>query len=68
MPKDNRKLYKCCKKTFDDVPYLCIKFKNLSNQDIREVRNEINDLLNNFWTEPEYDTETETEVHFEKKV
>ena len=63
--KDKRKIYKCVKKTFDDVPYLCIKFKNLSNKDIREVREEVNALLTDFWAEPgpEYD-EKESEVRF----
>ena len=51
--KDKRKLYKCVKKTFDDVTYLCVKFKNLNNKDIREVREEINHLLKDFWVEPE---------------
>ena len=51
--KDKRKLYKCVKKTFDDVTYLCVKFKNLKNTDIREVREEINHLLKDFWTEEE---------------
>ena len=61
--KDKRKLYKCVKKTFDDVPYLCVKFKNLNNKDLREVREEINHLLNDFWTEEEVAvTETGTEA------
>ena len=64
--KDQRKLYKCVKKTFDDVTYLCVKFKNLKNVDIREVREEINALLKDFWTEPEYSAE-EKQVHFEDK-
>ena len=59
--KDKRKLYKCVKKTFDDVPYLCVKFKNLNNKDLREVREEINHLLNDFWTEEEVAV-TETEA------
>ena len=50
VAKDKRKLYKCVKKTFDDVTYLCVKFKNLSNKDIREVREEINHLTKDFWT------------------
>ena len=65
--KDKRKLYKCVKKTFEDITYLCIKFKNLSNKDVREVREEINQLLDDFWAEPEqeYD-EPENKVRFEK--
>ena len=50
VAKDKRKIYKCVKKTFDDVTYLCVKFKNLSNKDIREVREEINHLTKDFWT------------------
>ena len=65
--KDKRKLYKCVKKTFDDVPYLCIKFKNLSNKDLREVREEVNHLLDGFWDEPEPEyEEPEDKVRFEK--
>ncbi len=52
--KDKRKLYRCVKKVIDDVPYLCVKFKNLSTKDIREVREEINTLVQDFWAEPEY--------------
>ena len=64
MPKsDKRKLYKCVKKVIDETPYLCVKFKNLSNKDIREVRDEINQLLKDFWVEPEYE---EKHVSFEK--
>ena len=59
VEKDKRKLYKCVKKTFDDVTYLCVKFKNLNNKDIREVREEINHLLKDFWVEPEPEPETE---------
>ena len=59
--KDKRKLYKCVKKTFDDVTYLCVKFKNLSNKDIREVREEINHLTKDFWVaELEEDEKTVT--------
>ena len=58
VEKDKRKLYKCVKKTFDDVPYLCVKFKNLNNKDIREVREEINHLLKDFWVEPEIEEKT----------
>jgi hypothetical protein len=64
MPKkDQRKLYKCVKKTFDNTTYLCIKFKNLNNKDLREVRSEINNLLTDFWLpeETEYDPESEGE-------
>ena len=57
VQKDNRKLYKCVKKVFDGTPYLCVKFKNLKNADIREVREEINALLNDFWAEEEYSEE-----------
>ena len=70
--KDKRKLYKCVKKTFDDVPYLCVKFKNLSTHDIREVRTEINLLLDGFWDVPEDEDEQyedtgdkESKVRFE---
>ena len=67
MPKnsDKRKLYKCVKKTIDEVPHLCIKFKNLSSKDIREVRTEINDLLTDFWKAEEYSDDEKT-VSFEK--
>lgn len=47
--KDKRKLYKCVKKTFDGVDYLTIKYRNLDRQDIKEVRDEINELLKDFW-------------------
>ena len=60
--KDKRKLYKCVKKTFDDVTYLCVKFKNLNNKDIREVREEINHLLKDFWAPEETE---EKSVKFE---
>ena len=62
VQKDNRKLYKCVKKVFDGTPYLCVKFKNLKNADIREVREEINDLLKDFWAEEHYtDDEKQTD-------
>ena len=67
--KDKRKLYKCVKKTFDETTYLCVKFKNLNNKDIREVREEINALLTDFWAAPEYsENEDEKEVHFSDKA
>ena len=62
--KDKRKLYKCVKKTFVDITYLCVKFKNLSNKDIREVREEINHLCKDFWVPEEAD---EKSVKFEEK-
>ncbi len=69
VEKDKRKLYKCVKKVIDDVPYLCVKFKNLGTKDIREVRSEINELLTDFWVEPEAEVESDYEektVRFEK--
>ena len=62
--KDKRKLYKCVKKTFDDVTYLCVKFKNLSTKDVREVREEINHLCKDFWVAEEAE---EKSVKFEDK-
>jgi len=64
MAKDKRKLYRCVKKDFDGTEYLCVKFKNLKKADIREVREQINLLLKDFWEEPEYD---EKAVTFEKE-
>ena len=64
MPKDKRKLYRCVKKVFDDTEYLCVKFKNLKTADVREVREQINLLLKDFWEEPDYEEKT---VTFEKK-
>ena len=67
MPKkDTRKLYKCVKKTFDDVTYLCVKFKNLNNKDVREVREEINHLIKDFWTLDEEDQEKTVAFQDEK--
>ena len=67
MPKkDARKLYKCVKKTFDDVTYLCVKFKNLNNKDVREVREEINHLIKDFWTLDEEDQEKTVAFQDEK--
>ena len=66
MPKsDKRKLYKCVKKVIDDTEYLCVKFKNLKKVDVREVREQINLLLKDFWEEPEYE---EKAVTFEKET
>ena len=64
MAKDKRKLYRCVKKDVDGTEYLCVKFKNLKKADIREVREQINLLLKDFWEEPEYD---EKAVTFEKE-
>jgi len=61
VAKDKRKLYKCVKKVIDDVPYLCVKFKNLSTKEIREVREEINHLCKDFWAP----IEEEKTVQFE---
>jgi hypothetical protein len=57
--KDKRKLYKCVKKTIDDATYLCIKFKNLSNKEIREVREEVNHLCKDFWVPEETEEQAE---------
>ena len=70
MPvKGQRKIYKCVKKVIGDKTYLCVQIKNLSTADIREVRNEVNALLTDFWrpksdTEEEY-KEDEKHVHFD---
>ena len=58
MP-DKRKLYKAVKKEVNGAECFVIKFKNLSKQDIREVRNELNILCKDFWTpvQPEQDDE-----------
>ena len=59
MPKDKRKLYKCVKKVIDESEYLCVKFKNLKKSELRQVREEINLLLKDFWEEPEPEPEYE---------
>ena len=67
MPKsDKRKLYKCVKKVIDESEYLCVKFKNLKKADLREVREQINLLLKDFWEEPVPEYE-EKNVRFEKE-
>ena len=55
--KDKRKLYKCVKKTLDGVDYFTIKYKNLDRHDIKEVRDEVNALLKDFWKPVEEDIE-----------
>ena len=80
MPKDKRKIYKCVRKTVDDnKDCLLIKFKNLKPIDIRELRNEINLLISDFFVQEQLEyvnqeasylvsfPETEKEVHFEDK-
>jgi hypothetical protein len=59
MPKDKRKLYKCVKKILDDSEFLCVKFKNLKKSELRQVREEINLLLKDFFEEPEPEPEYE---------
>ena len=78
MQKDKRKIYKCVRKTVDDnKDCLVIKFKNLKPIDVRELRNEINLLISDFFVQEqlEYVNEEasylvsfpEKEVHFEDK-
>ena len=56
MPvKDKRKLYNAVKKQIDGKDCFVVKFKNLSKQDIREVRTELNALLKDFWAPLEED-------------
>lgn len=71
MPKSaERKLYKCVRKTINgDKNFLAVKFKNLSASDIREVRQEINALLKDFWVHEEVELseeERKTLVQFEE--
>lgn len=79
MPKDKRKIYKCVRKTVDDnKDYLVVKFKNLRPLDVRELRNEINLLISDFFVQEELQyvkkdasylisfPEHEKEVHFEE--
>ena len=70
MPKNtSRKLYKCVKKVIGDKTFLCVQYKNLSTADIREVRNEVNALLVDFWRPPSVVEEDykddEKRVHFD---
>ena len=66
MPKDKRKLYKCVKKVIDESEYLCVKFKNLKKSELRQVREEINLLLKDFWEEPEIPEYEEKQDKYEK--
>ena len=52
-----RKLYKAVKKEVNGAECFVIKFKNLSKQDIREVRAELNILCKDFWTPVQEDDE-----------
>ena len=71
MPKDKRKLYKCVKKVIDESEFLCVKFKNLKKSEVRQVREEINLLLKDFWEEPEqipeYEEKEEKYQKYEKR-
>ena len=80
MQKDKRKIYKCVRKTVDDnKDCLVIKLKNLKPIDVRELRNEINLLISDFFVQEQLEyvnqeasylvsfPETEKEVHFEEK-
>ena len=66
MAKDKRKLYKCVKKVIDESEYLCVKFKFLKKADVREVREQINLLLKDFWEEPEIPEYEEKQDKYEK--
>ena len=80
MAKDKKKIYKCVRKTVDgNKDCLVIKFKNLKAIDVRELRNEINLLISDFFVpvqEEQYVQEdaryamsfpeTEKQVHFEE--
>ena len=67
MPKDKRKLYKCVKKVLDDSEFLCVKFKNLKKSELRQVREEINLLLKDFFEEPEPEPKyEEKDLKYEK--
>ena len=80
MAKDKKKIYKCVRKTVDgNKDCLVLKFKNLKAVDVRELRNEINLLISDFFVpvqeEPlEYVQQDaryamsfpEKEVHFEE--
>ena len=63
MPKSQeRKLYKCVRKTINgDKNFLAVKFKNLSTTDIREVKQEINAMLKDFWTTEELEYSADEE-------
>ena len=79
MPKDKRKIYKAVRKNLDGVDCLVIKLKNLRPIDVRELRNELNLLTTDFFTqeEPQYIQQPrdasytisfpEKQVHFEEK-
>ena len=63
MPaKDKRKLYNAVKKVIDGKDCFVIKFKGLSKQDIREVRNELNAVIKDFWTPVQLDDQKEDDV------
>ena len=60
--KDKRKLYKCVKKTIDGTDCFVVKYKNLDRADVKEVRDEINLLLKDFWKAPEEPEESKSEI------
>ena len=63
--RDKRKLYKAVKKEVNGAECFVIKFKNLSKQDIKDVRAELNAMCKDFWTpiqETEYSEEEKQDV------
>ena len=63
MPKVQKpKIYKAVKKNLDGKEFICVQFKNLKTQDVRNVKQDINNLLDNYFAPPEYDEKIEAEA------
>ena len=60
MPKVKKaKLYKAIKKQVDGKEFICVQFKNLKTQDVRDVKRDINVLLEDYFLPKEYDDKDE---------
>ena len=60
MPKvKKQKLYKAVKKNVDGKDFICVQIKNLKTQDVRDVKRDINVLLEDYFAPKEYDDKEE---------
>ena len=57
MPKSTKpKIYKAVKKNLDGKDFICVQIKNMKTQEVREVKRDINNLLEDWFTVKEEDT------------
>ena len=69
MPKAVKpKIYKAVKKNLDGKDFICVQIKNLKTQQVRDVKRDVNNVLEDWFAPKNEDSESDLLLKFPNSV